>query len=327
MNGIWSSSGLTVAVGYADNHPGVWRRAPGGTWSLVSAATLGGLPGHLTAVAAGPLGWVAAGSDQVNGTVEPVAYQSADGVTWTPLPVLTSLAGRGAQFLGVAAGPGGYLVVGRTGSGSHPTAAMWWSGDLKSWMNGADTASTGSNATAAVPLGNGFAAVGSENNCHTIWTSSDGKQWTGHDLVKPAGAQSAALRAVTAGRGDRIVAGGFAVKDGRDLPVAVTSPDGGEHVTQVVLGLPAGSSTATVTAVTATSGGFVAAGEAGPASAPRPVSWTSKDGLTWSAARPLSGDGTVTALTGTSAPSGSAPAIDGTVQQGAATAFVSVPAS
>jgi hypothetical protein len=348
VNGLWSGGGLTIAAGYADNHPAVWRRAPDGNWSLVSTATLGGLPGHLTSVAEGPQGWIAAGSDNVNGTVEPVAYQSADGVTWTPLPSLTTLAGASAQFLGVAAGPGGYLVVGRTGSGRGVAAAMWWSGDLKSWSNGGDSGNTGSLATAAVPVGNGFAAVGSEMNCHTIWTSPDGKHWTGHDLAKPDGAQSATLHSVTAGAGGTIVAAGFAVKDGRDLPIVVTSTDNGQHVTQVVLGVPAGPasssatastatastgtvSTGTVTAVTATSDGFVAAGEAGSGSGQHAVTWTSKDGLTWTAATPLSGaaaGGEVTALTDTSAAADGdgSPAVTGTVQQGATTALVPVPA-
>jgi hypothetical protein len=325
---MWSAGGLAAAVGYADSHPAVWRRAPDGNWSLVSAATLGGVGGHLTSVAEGPQGWIAAGSARVNGTVEPVAYQSADGVTWTPLPALTSLAGRDAQFLGAAAGSGGYLVVGRLGSGSRTSAAMWWSGDLKGWVNGGDSGSTGSLAAAAVPVGHGFAAVGSAMNCHTIWTSADGKKWAAHDLAKPAGAQSAALRAVAAGAGGRIVATGFAVKAGRDLPIVVTSADGGRHFTQVVLSAPAGP--ASVTAVTTTSDGFVAAGEAGPAAARRPVSWTSVDGLTWTAATPLGGAGAgdITALTDSGAPAGpsAAAAVTGTVQRGPATTLLPVPA-
>ncbi len=333
MGGLWSGGGLTIAAGYADDHPAVWRQAPDGNWSLVSRATLGRLPGHLTSVAEGPQGWLAAGSAQVNGTVEPVAYQSADGVTWTPLPALTTQAGDGAQFLGVAAGPGGYLVVGRTGSGSDAAAALWWSGDLESWVNG-DSGNAGSVAAAAVPVGNGFAAVGSELSCPALWISPDGKRWTGPDLAPPDGAQSATLRSVTAGSGGTVVAAGFAVKDGRDLPLVVTSTGGGEHVTQIVLSPPAGPaavSTATVTAVTATSDGFVAAGESGSGSGQRAVAWTSEDGLTWSAATPLRGaaasaGGKVTALTDTSAATGGtgAPAVTGTVQQGATTALIPV---
>ena len=51
--------------------------------------------------------------------------------------------------------------------------------------------------------------------------------------------------------------------------------------------------------MTATSGGFVAVGLAGPANAQHAVEWTSPDGLTWSAATPLASAGTseITALT------------------------------
>ena len=83
---MWSAGGTTMAVGYADGHPAVWRHASDGAWSLVSAAALGGLTGHLTSVAHGPSGWIAVGSMSENGTVEPVVFGSPDGVTWLRLP-------------------------------------------------------------------------------------------------------------------------------------------------------------------------------------------------------------------------------------------------
>jgi hypothetical protein len=333
---MWSASGLTVAVGAADSHPAVWRRAPDGAWSLVSASALGSLPGHLTSVAEGPLGWIAVGSVE-NGTVEPMAYQSADGMTWTPLPTLTALVGNDAQFLGVAAGPGGYLVVGRQGSGKNTSAALWHSNDLRGWTNGS-SGKTGSLTVAAVSAGNGFVAVGSEMGCHTIWTSPDGNHWTAHDLAKPDGAQAATLTSVAVGAGGHIVAAGFATKNGSDLPIVVASADGGAHQTQIVLATSSGTGTGTVTAVTATSDGFVAVGLEGPASAQRAVTWTSTDGLTWSAASPLTAAGSneVTALTDTSAatasptaPSspGTGSAVTGTAQHGASPVLLTVPAS
>ena len=108
-----------MAVGAADAHPAVWRHASDGTWSLVSAAALGGLTGHLTSVAQGPSGWIAVGSMGVNGTVELVVFGSPDGVTWMRMPGLT---GSGRQQRAVrrrrGQGPGGYLVVGKQGSGA-----------------------------------------------------------------------------------------------------------------------------------------------------------------------------------------------------------------
>jgi hypothetical protein len=322
---MWTAGGLTVAVGYADGHPAVWRHAADGSWSLVSAVSLGGLPGHLTSVAQGSQGWIAVGSVSENGTAEPMVYRSADGTTWTPVPSLTALAGSGAQFLGVAAGPGGYVVVGKTGSGKQASAAMWWSADLAGWVGGGSGGSTGSFAAAAVAVDDGFIAVGSENNCHTIWTSLNGKQWTAHDLAKPAGAHTATLLSVAAGSAGHIVAAGYAVNSAGDMPIVVVSTDGGAHTTQVVLDSPNGP--ATVTAVTATSDGFVAAGLAGPAGAQRAVTWTSPDGFTWSAPAPLTaaGPSEVTALTDTWT-AGAAKTLTGTVQRGASAALLTVPA-
>jgi hypothetical protein len=79
--------------------------------------------------------------------------------------------------------------------------------------------------------------------------------------------------------------------------------------------------------VTATSDGFVAAGLAGPAGAQRAVTWTSPDGFTWSAAAPLTAAGTseVTALTDTRT-AGTAKTLTGTVQRGASSALLTVPA-
>jgi hypothetical protein len=53
-----------------------------------------------------------------------------------------------------------------------------------------------------------------------------------------------------------------------------------------------------ITALTASGAGFVAAGEAGPASGQHPVMWTSPDGVTWSTAAPANGAHVITALAG-----------------------------
>jgi hypothetical protein len=297
---LWSAGGTTMAVGYADAHPAVWRHATDGSWSLVSAAVLGGLTGHLTSVSEGPSGWIAVGSMNQDGTVEPVVFSSPDGVTWTPRTALTNLAGSGAQFLGVAAGPGGYLVVGRQGTGKQAYASLWWSADMKNWTNGGSSGYTNSFAATAVAVGGGFVAAGSQADCHTVWTSTDGQHWTVHDIARPSGAQTATLRSIAASQAGRFVAAGYATSGGAALPIVVTSADGGAHITQTVLGTPRGDQ-ATVTAVTATSDGFTAVGVAGPANARRPVEWTSTDGVTWSAPTQVTGAGAaqITALTDT----------------------------
>jgi len=319
---MWSAGGTTMAVGFADAHPAVWRHASDGTWSLVSTAALGGLTGHLTSVAQGASGWIAVGSMNENGTVEPAVFGSPDGATWAQLPALTSLAGGNAQFLGVAAGPGGYLVVGKQGSGSTEHAAFWWSADLKNWASVSATGAP-SYAAAAVAMGGGFIAVGSMADGHSIWLSPDGQHWTEHDLSKPPGATTATLRSVATGPDGRFVAAGSATGSAGDTPIVVTSADGGAHLTQILLATAQGP--ASVTAVTATSDGFVAVGLAGPANAQRAVEWTSPDGVTWSPATQLPSAGTsqVTALTGT----GTGNTVTGTAERGAGPSVLAIPAS
>ena len=104
----------------------------------------------------------------------------------------------------------------------------------------------------------------------------------------------------------------------------VASADDGAHLTQVVLSSPDGP--ATVTAVTAASGGFVAVGLAGTASQQHAVTWTSKDGLAWSSATTLSAAGSseITALTATG--TGASQVVTGTVQHGSTTDLLTIPA-
>jgi len=322
---MWSAGGITMAVGYADGHPAVWRHAADGSWSLVSTAVLGEVTGHLTAVAQGPSGWIAVGSVRANGTAEPAVFASADGVTWQQMTGLTTLAGGNAQFLGVAAGHGGYLVVGKQGTGNQQAVALWWSGDLKNWVNGASSRPAGSVATAAVATTAGFVAVGSENGCHTFWTSADGQHWTAHDLAKPNGASAATLTSVAAGQGgqaDRFVAAGVATTSAGDLPIVVTAANDGTHISQTVLSSAGGPGAAT--AVTATTSGFLAVGTAGPANAHHAVTWTSTEGRIWTPAAPLpaAGNSEITALatpsTGTT--------LTATAQQGASPAIFTFPA-
>jgi hypothetical protein len=208
--------------------------------------------------------------------------------------------------------------VGKQGSGSQAGVALWWSADLKNWVNGETNASAGSLAAAAATVGNGFVAVGSENNCHTVWTSADGRNWTAHDLAKPAGATTATLRSVAVGQGGRFVAAGFATSSAGDIPIVVTSADGGAQVTQVLRSAAQGP--ASVTAVTATSGGFVAVGLAGPANAQHAVEWTSPDGLIWSPATPVASAGAsqITALADSGA------TVTGTAQRAAGPSVLTI---
>jgi len=98
----------------------------------------------------------------------------------------------------------------------------------------------------------------------------------------------------------------------------VVSKDDGWHWHQIVLSAPGGLGS--VLALSAAGHGFVAAGQAGPAAAPRAVTWSSPDGRSWSAATAAgSGASQITALTASDG------TVSGAAQQGPGPLIVTVP--
>jgi hypothetical protein len=297
-NSIWSAAGVSLAVGGADGHPAIWRRS-GDAWTLVSAGVLGAIggTGGLTAVAHGPAGWIAVGSTATGGSDAPLVLASADGMTWQPVAGLVNAAGSGVQFLGVAAGPDGYAVVGRQMIDGRTFATLWWSADLRMWVKdangGLDGRLSASTANAAAATSTGFVAVGSHGAFASIWTSPDGAHWNLRNVPTPANARSATLRQVVTS-GNTIVATGYAATKAGDIPLAVVSTDGGTHWRSVILPTP--GNLGVVTALTAQGGTFIAAGQAGQAGARYSVTWTSPDGLSWPAGTQAIGVQQITAL-------------------------------
>jgi hypothetical protein len=316
-----ATAGVTLAVGTADRHPAIWRRASNGSWTLESAATLGALTGAagLVSVAHGPAGWIAVGAASDGGATAPVIFASADGVQWQPLTALADRAGAGTEFLGAAAGRAGYVVVGRQMTRGRTFAVLWYSADLQTWTadnnGGLDGRLAASTANAVVATAGGFVAVGSHGADQFMWVSSDGRHWDLDYVAVPAGAASATLRSVAA-TGTRVVAGGYAATRDGDIPVVVVSADGGGW-RQVVLKAPSGLGV--ITALTATPNGFTAAGVVGPRGSQHAVTWTSPDGLTWSAPAQASGR-EITALTATGNK------VTGTAEQGTTPTLVPLPA-
>jgi hypothetical protein len=317
-----TAAGITLAVGTADGHPAIWHRASNGSWTLESAATLNGVTGSagLTSVAHGPAGWIAVGATSTGRATEPVILASADGVRWQPVASLADQAGAGTEFLGVAAGRSGYAAVGRQMIGGRTFAVLWYSADLRSWTSesndGLDGRLAASTANAVTATADGFVAVGSHGADQSMWISSDGRIWRLDYVPTPDGASSATLSSVVAS-GTNVVAGGYAATRAGDIPVVVVSADGGVHWRQVVLQAPDGLGV--ITALTAAPGGFTAAGVVGRSGAQRAVTWTSPDGLTWSAPAQASGS-EITALT----VAGST--VAGTAEQGSTPTLVRLPA-
>jgi len=326
VSSIASAGGTLLAVGSADGHPAVWRRAVSGAWTLVSARSpaIYQRPGaeRLTSVAHGPAGWIAVGGVVSGAAPQPVVLTSADGVTWRALDSAATFAGSGNFVMAVTSGPDGYVVVGKRMSRGRTFAAMWWSADLRSWIMGHNGGLDGrlqpSTVYAVAALPAGFIAAGTHGHCHSVWTSADGKTWRVHDVIVPPGATSALLNVVAVNR-NLVAAAGYAVLKDGDVPIFVLSADGGEHWRQIVLATP--GTFGLVTTLTAAGSGFVAAGLAGPAAAQHAVTWSSPDGQTWSAATEAGlGTRQITALTAFGH------TVAATVQRGADPILVTLPA-
>jgi hypothetical protein len=326
VNSVASAGATQFAAGTADGRAAIWHRAGSGAWQLVTGdATLTSQPAGtvLTSITHAAAGWLAVGDVTTGGVPatasvgasgrQPIVLRSRDGRNWeSVIGHSPAFAGPGFTVNAAAATSGGYVVVGEQELTGSPQDAMWFSRDLVTWVRGGDTiasslasASSGmanSKIFAVAATASGFVAVGTHDNCHTAWVSADGQHWRSYDIPKPGGSQDPLLNHVAVLGNVVVATGDLAVKDDR-IPLVVVSRDGGVHWQATPIGYygafngPGG----TVTAVTASAHGFLAAGVVGPAGARKAVTWSSPDGITWSAATPASsGTGPITALAATS---------------------------
>ena len=287
VNGLAVAGGQQIAVGSTEGYPAVWRKegsghgeVGGGSWALatslsqVSAST--GLEA-LTGVTHGLSGWLAVGAPG------PVVMTSADGTTWHsvtgPGSITADLAGVGA--VATAAGPHGYVIVGKlVAPGGSCVADVWWTPDLTFWARAHDVNdATGSSQVLAVAAdANGFVSVGSHNGRPAVWTTTDGRTWTTIVLPVPAGASSGVLQQIAIS-GNRVAALGQATTPSGTVPIAELSVNGGSSWQQVPFSSPGPDTT--FTALTASSGGFTAAGQFGQPGQQQVAAWTSASGTSW----------------------------------------------
>jgi hypothetical protein len=301
-----------VAAGESAGTLAVWSRPGRGLFTRGTWATATGEPPavdgtqELDSVADGPAGWLATGNAMAGTTPYPVLASSPDGRNWRPDRV-AGLTRSGLATAQAAANGSGYVIVGSatTGAGTFPVA--WSSRDLRTWTR---TAGAGSGAAGTDPgqlLGvaagtSRFVAVGSQGIDPAVWTSADGRHWTAHRLKIPGTAAQAELSRVAI-NGHTVVAFGQEIwASGDRAALAEVSHDDGKTWLPVKLHSPGG--VATVTAVTAMSGGFTAVGTYGPGGHRDVAVWTSANGDTWRTQTPrgtgLSGSGfqQITGLTG-----------------------------
>jgi hypothetical protein len=275
------ADGEQIAVGSADGYPAVWRKASGGAWALVSSLSLvQSLAGDgltaLTSVTHGSAGWLAVGAPG------PVILTSADGTTWQPAAGGISAGLAGVIAVAAASGPAGYTIVGQLPApGGGCLADVWWSPDLTSWTRAHDVNdATGSSAVVAVAAdAHGFVSAGSHEGKPAVWTTTNGRSWETILLPAPAGAGTAILHQIAI-NGNRVVALGQAVnRAGLTTPFAELSVDGGTAWQQVPFSSP-GPDTV-ITALTADSAGFTAAGQVGATEPGSVAVWTSATGASW----------------------------------------------
>jgi hypothetical protein len=272
-----------VAVGESGGTLAVWSgsvagRLTAGTW----AATTGRPPAvagtqGLTSVVHGPAGWLATGTAWDGATRHPVAASSADGRSWTPASAQT-LTTADADTAQAAANKDGYVVVGQATTSAGTVPAAWWSPNLLTWNRAAVTAAPGQLLGVASGTG-GFVAVGRTGIGPAVWTSADGRHWTAHTLKVPGTGARAQLSKVAINGRTVVAFGQETWASGRQAAFAEVSHDAGRTWTPVPLKTPASSTT--VTAVTAMSGGFTAAGSYGPPGNRDVVVWTSATGNQW----------------------------------------------
>ena len=317
-------------MGSADGYPAVWRKASGNSWALVT--TLASVPEgtplrELTGVSHSSAGWLAVGAPG------PYVATSADGTTWQfasgPGSITADLAGVAA--VATAAGPAGYIIVGKlVAPGGNCVADVWWSPNLRLWVRAHDVNdATGSSQVLAVAAGaHGFVSAGSHDGRPAVWTTTDGRSWTTIVLAMPAGATGAALQQIAI-TGDRVVALGQESTATGLQPFAELSVDGGNTWQQVPFASPGPGTT--FTALTAGPAGFAAAGQFGGPGQPEVGVWTSATGTVWAPTQisgltgaQASGSYLLTAL----APAGSAVTGIGSIatQQGLEPFTVTLPA-
>ena len=95
-----------LAVGTADGHPAIWRRASNGSWTLESAAALSAVAGSagLASVAHGPAGWIAVGNSAASRSASTIAQvRSGSSSSPTRHPSLVRRTTASSPGAGVAA--------------------------------------------------------------------------------------------------------------------------------------------------------------------------------------------------------------------------------
>ena len=177
------SNGVTVAVGRSGKLPIAWTTTDGITWQPHTVPVLGtdGTAERMTAVVAGPNGFVAGGSVGPELADRHARFwTSTDGAAWQPVPDDAAAFGN-AEVRAITRTSSGFVAVGVVGTAQLATGAVaWTSADGSHWSRVDDPSFVGGVAVSVTvaPFG-GLVAVGSDVARHnaSAWTSPDGRHW------------------------------------------------------------------------------------------------------------------------------------------------------
>jgi hypothetical protein len=257
----------------------VYASTDGSSWGRVSEITGQDPSGIAPMVAFDGRRYVALGfegggqfyGNQSNGA----AWVSSDFRRWTKAPVQDAFAG--AEFGGIAAGPGGFVATGFDNGGQ----AVWRSADGLTWTVVNDLAlPRDSTYPSGIVFRSGrYLMVGRVDQAPAVWTSADGRHWaTVANLPERSGFQLQGLADGPAGLVTfALGAASVEVKPGdfRGPVVPWISDDGSSWRA----GPPSAALFGAYASIVAAPGGYVAAGAVGDD--PTARLWTSRDGLDW----------------------------------------------
>lgn len=226
---------LAIAIGDRfDNElrPAAWFSSGPTSWSALDELSdpLMAFQGRITAVDAGPDGFVAVGVESFGNTSRVTVFASSTGQGWTVRGTLEP--GEFAYPFAVSAASGRIVVVGYAAAGNSVDGRIWVLDADGSWTRAAPgpagLSGPGDQVVTSVAWNptNGFVAAGSEtrsiNEKPVVWTSADALNWAKlPDGVPPSDGGNAAIQRLVA------IAGGFLASGASDAgPRVWRSSDG-----------------------------------------------------------------------------------------------------
>ncbi len=314
VGGVVQDGSGYLAAGTASSEAVSWSSGDGRTWQ---GEELPGRSAAVDSIGVSDLEVTGDGTALISGTVRPARGSRA--AVWIKKPTDANWrAVTSSTFVSpvkdnygfyttsaLVAGPGGIVLAGAHWANGHQDLAFWFSADGTTWHHGTGTTQTyvsdsdkdnnrspwkgfrapvnGSIGVDAVrSVGSGFVAVGSITTAGrsrvAVWRSDDGLVWSDPDVLdQPDGIYSAGNARLVAGQQLVLTAIGHRTAGDQGRLISWVSSTGGFGWQR---GTPV-EEPSDVFDVISVPGGYLAAGEVGPADNEDAAAWTSLDGQAW----------------------------------------------